>query len=282
MNDQTPDAEQELAVLPALMSYRDSAPLGFAAPAVATVAAAGRRRTRRNTIVAAVAGLAMFGGVTAVLASPGDSGSLPAGAPSSASAPRPRPSASGVYQWNTNPPQPVPSSSQGAGSDELPALASLQLSDAGSGYTVVYDYSGSGEDHLNYANLVCKPMQTRLWRTTGRSLRQTMVTAGGETVIDEYIEEFKPGNAKIFMDYWRDFAGKCTFEPGYFLDKVGSGFAGQDSVMLRWTTPSGTMFHALIKQGDLVADLAWSGEQDALAGLSKKAASRMCAGTTAC
>src|SRR5262245_26975659 len=61
----TRGSDGELAVLSALRTYRETAPLALLPPPVASIEAAGRRRRRRSGMVAVVAVVALLVGVTA-------------------------------------------------------------------------------------------------------------------------------------------------------------------------------------------------------------------------
>jgi hypothetical protein len=64
------------------------------------------------------------------------------------------------------------------------------------------------------------------------------------------------------------------------ISVVDQGFAGQESLLVRSGADNSWV---LVRQGDLVAEIALSGVTDANARrLADRAAERLCAGTTAC
>ncbi|WP_412541032.1 hypothetical protein R8Z50_35575 [Longispora sp. K20-0274] len=282
MADQTPDHDQELAALPALLAFRDTAPGAFVPPSVASVEAAGVRRTRRRTaMVAAAVVLAVLGGVGVAFGT-GRANTPPAPPAVTPSPAVPSPTAGGPSPSV----EPSPSATVTHRLTEIPDSALLTLADVGPGFRQYPDDNqGSGDWVLGFWTQFCHAGTE--WPHAGQNIRRDRgFVKGSGANSDAVFEkvELEPEFGSRQMEYWRQWAAKCASSDNLTVTTVDSGFAGDESLLItvvrRTSSEVNSSTHVLVRVGDLVAEIVTlPGGHRAMAA---KAAARMCAATGTC
>ena len=279
--------DDELIILPSLMSYRDNAPLGFAPPVVGSIEAIAVRRRRRRIVTGAAAAVVVLTGVSMLLAnaviqadgSPPPIAGSPSPVVSTGSTGQPN-------QTSSRSPAATDSSGPSLGRAKIPIEAMLTASDLGDGYTVEdSEYRGGGE----LASLAQFCDKFTPLRYTGPQPPQSERRFRGfekrlEPGVGELMSLTSEPHAKWYMAWVRDFVADCKdYTAGtdrYTLEVLGEGFAGQDSIIVGQTASR----WVFVRQGELIAELFFADGQsvERLTEVARSAADRMCEATAVC
>ncbi len=255
------DPDEELTVLPALMSYRDTAPHAFVPPAVASVeAAAHRRRHRRIGVVTAVAVLvvgAASAGAAIYLPRQVPPLTYPTPAPTTTPSPSPSPS--------PLPPRPV-------GIEET----LLTPEDLGPGYTVAQDELGDWD--LEYFTQLCPAYKHKKYPgppSTNSEGRERGLN--GPKHVVQRVDRSDAARAQWEMDDTRRWVGDCASFSDlgmlYTMHIVTTGFAGDDSIMVR----ANGNYWIYVRKGALLSRIGFDQAHtlEEMTGIAVKAAARM-------
>ncbi|GIG63227.1 hypothetical protein Lfu02_75990 [Longispora fulva] len=280
MTDPQYDADQEMVVLPALLVYRDTAPGRFVAPTVASVEAAGRRRKVRNrvAVAAGVAAMLVVGGVGVAVAGQRAGGQTPPGTFAASTSPTqtsPVPVASSAPNRRT--PLPDPTIPAGSGyPGNLPEAAMLQPEDVGQGVEI--EHTKTGNSITSYGSNCGPGYEVPLGRLLGRfqdylrdgkvELRESVTQAIGQT------------SANRLMDHWEAFGTACSPPAGHKFERISVDTVGDRSVTWKITRPEGVTYHLIFQVYDYTVELI--GNQEQIAALAGKAASRVCVASEYC
>jgi hypothetical protein len=273
------ESNEELIVLPALMSYRDTAAYAFRPPALASVEAAGIRRRRRRRAITGAAAVAVVGLTATIwlsLPRP-DLGGPRFGTESpSTGAPVPSTSAPG--------PSAAPTASATRSPVDIPLSAMLQPEDLGSGYQAADDQE-LGDWRLEFFTQLC-PSYTHLPPPVSQPAkfgeRERLISEGSSSVTqavslsDVEHQTWELAQTRAFVQGCASF----IFEgKQYRLEIVAEKFAGDDSLMVR----HGEAHWIYVRQGDVVTQMYFTGyTEQQMKEIAVKAAARLCDTTKAC
>ncbi|MEH0822001.1 MULTISPECIES: hypothetical protein [unclassified Micromonospora] len=280
--------------------YRDTEHLSWAP--TEQVRRRGRQRTRRTRIAASLASVvavAVVAGGVAALAGGPDAAPLPVtpgtGSPTPTSTPTSTPSTTpGPNRSPSAPSRPDGASSSrppqtssrpttAAADPAIPTAAMLQNGDGPAGYRV----SGGdidGDWNLAFSAAGCTRADHPLFRLDARAERGRRLSGGPDRMVLQRVERLSSRDADRYLGLVRDRVDSCG-GGSVTLTVVASGFAGEESVLVRARyTSGGESLHLFVRQGDLVSELWQKGLTDLAASreLGRDAARRLCAGTDSC
>lgn len=268
------DADQELVILPALMSYRDSAPHAFVPPPAAVIARAARRRTRRRAAAGTALAAALLLGAGAALVSglPGQGQQVvPITGPTSERYEAPMK----VYRTAS----PVYS--------ELTSDASVQPGDLGPSYAMT-SFLRTGDWLAETLWQQC-PSYAALSLPDpplgGASSREILLEDGEHPVRQEIFSAYTEYAARAMTRYQR-LIGSCGAFTSHgipvTMTVAGTGFAGEESVLLSVTTGAGSYWYSFVRQGEMISQIKSDSDQVTAIAIAIKAAARLCASTATC
>ena len=258
----------------------------------------GRRRTRQTRIAATLAGavavalvatgvVALAGGrevaPTPVLPATGS----PSPTPSSSPTPSPTPSSTPSTRNTPGAPSSSPSTTsgqptKGPADPAVPAQALLRASDLPPGYRA----AGSdvdGDWSLDFAtSFTC--VDTPRHPAKERAERGAVFSKPNVSSVIERVRRYSLEGAKAEMDWARRAVGCELRDERSTLAIVDSGFAGDGSLLIRFSAEGKISYTLFVRQGDLVAEV-WLGSltsQTEARRVAQRAADRLCAGTDPC
>lgn len=243
-------------------------------------------RTRMTAVTAAVVAVGVvFGGVAAARLYQND----------------PQPGISPPVAWPTPtpvpPPTALPSSAPSASPVPTPPPTSdgtaivdalfLRPGDVGPGYRLVVDTDGSGDWVFGFtaAVLGCPQPDPALQPIARRERTLSRGTPEAEDRLAQSVARYRPGDAARYLDQVRARVAACRPGSGRSIEVVAQRFAGQDALLVQVDYGDGfTTKHVLVRQGDLLTEFWTKPERRGAAAqeLGRKAALRLCAGTSAC
>ncbi|MFC8618217.1 hypothetical protein ACFT9M_17635 [Micromonospora purpureochromogenes] len=276
--------------------YRDTEHLSWAP--TDQVRRRGRQRIRRTRIaagLASVVAVAVVAGGVAALAggrdaaplpvTPGTGSPTPTSTPSTDPGPTRSPSAPSRPD-DASPSRPPQTSSRpttSAADPAIPTAAMLQNGDGPSGYRVAGG-DIDGDWNLAFSAAGCARADHPLFRLDARAERGRRLSGGPDRMVLQRVERLSPRDADRYLGLVRDRVDSCGGE-SVTLTVVASGFAGEESVLVRARyTSGGEALHLFVRQGDLVSELWQKGLTDPAASreLGRDAARRLCAGIDSC
>lgn len=175
---------------------------------------------------------------------------------------------------------------------EIPLAALLTGEDVGPGYTA--EEWLQGDDHGSIGMMLAYCGVVDFSEASDHTISQRRVSAaiplGDGVTPEQYVLEtvtrYEPGWAQQYVDDLAATQPDCTDIPvmGSSDDIatwtiVGADFAGDRSLLIHEERPGGTQFHAVVRQGDVVAELRiHTGDHEGQArSIVEVAAQRLCA-----
>jgi hypothetical protein len=260
--------------------FQQTAHLRWSSPA--DVVRRGRQRRRQVLLTAAGSVVLVLSAAGGVIAATGQGPApLP---PAATQTPSPAPTSS-PSPAPTTPPSPSPSSSSpSAAGPEIPTAALLRVSDLTPGFQVAQP-GEQGDGSIASLSIYCRNPYQGFRRPLAENDRRFVRgrQAQAESV-HETVQRYPGATAQDYLDQKRSWLSNCQpHRPDDRLTVIAEGFTGDASLLVESNIEGVRTMWALVRQGDLVAELRMKPvDRSELLRLADRAAQRLCLATNTC